>query len=373
MKTKKLKGERRGGEGEWGKALTERDVEDEEGIRVSDVWRPRSPEVRHREMGEGGTEPSRLGFLEDLGEACVLRRFGARRTNGSTSSRASESEEEMGSRLGRRVIHFANLPIKLLLPSPPFDSIREIALKTIPSASKVEIRRVLESLYGFDVADVRTLNMEGKKTKRGPFLAAKPDYKKAYVTLRSPLSLSPDLFPVKLIFEERERIAAAAKAAASRRPAVVEGEDGRGERKHWLDERRREEPSGYRGKRAAAAVGVRRRGGGGRGGRAKKGQEESKFPWSSMRLSDILLTRKSNESEGKKIERPRDPHECLRRSNDDALPLSRSVAEHQLANEPTAAAVDEQPHFVLLVAGGVVSVRPQTLPLLAPALLPGTK
>ncbi|KAJ8479388.1 hypothetical protein OPV22_023115 [Ensete ventricosum] len=192
----------------------------------------------------------------------------------------------MGSRLGRRVIHFANLPIKLLLPSPPFDSIREIALKTIPSASKVEIRRVLESLYGFDVADVRTLNMEGKKTKRGPFLAAKPDYKKAYVTLRSPLSLSPDLFPVKLIFEERERIAAAAKAAASRRPAVVEGEDGRGERKHWLDERRREEPSGYRGKRAAAAVGVRRRGGGGRGGRAKKGQEESKFPWSSMRLSE---------------------------------------------------------------------------------------
>ncbi|CAL9770949.1 unnamed protein product [Musa acuminata subsp. burmannicoides] len=203
--------------------------------------------------------------------------------NGSISSRASE-REEMGSRLGRRVIHFANLPIKLLLPSPPFDSIREIALKTIPSASKVEIRRVLESLYGFDVAEVRTLNMEGKKTKRGPFLAAKPDYKKAYVTLRSPLSLSPDLFPVKLIFEEKQRIA----GAASRRPAVVEGEDGRGERKHWLDDRRREEPSGYRGKRAAAGGGgVRRRsGGGGGGGRGKKGQEESKFPWSSMRLSE---------------------------------------------------------------------------------------
>ncbi|RRT75605.1 hypothetical protein B296_00019449 [Ensete ventricosum] len=90
-------------------------------------------------------------------------------------------------------------------------------------------------------------------------------------------------------------------------------------------------------------------------------------------IVNILLARKSNESEGKKIERPRNPHECLRRSNDDALPLSRSVAEHQLANEPTAAAVDEQPHFVFLVAGGVVSVHPQTLPLLAPALLPGTK
>lgn len=198
----------------------------------------------------------------------------------------------MGSRLGRRVIHFANLPIKLLLPSPPFDYIREIALKTIPSASKIEIRRVLESLYGFDVAQVRTLNMEGKKIKRGSFLAAKPDYKKAYVTLRSPLSLSSDLFPVKLILEEKERVAAAAKAAAAR-SSVVEGEEGRGESKHWLDERRRKDDKdaslkGYYGKRADVS---RSRSLGGyhhrKGGRErlKKEKEERKFPWSGMNLS----------------------------------------------------------------------------------------
>ncbi|OAY64320.1 uncharacterized protein LOC109706773 [Ananas comosus] len=186
----------------------------------------------------------------------------------------------MGSRLGRRVIHFANMPIKLLLPSPPFDSIREIALKTIPSATKIEIRRVLESLYGFDVAEVRTLNMEGKKLRRGAFLAAKPDYKKAYVTLSTPLSISPDVFPIRIVQEERERIAARARSS---RPAVVAGEGGEGggegEKRHWLDERREEYLDGGRGK------GGRRKGKRAEGKKTKKKVEEGKFPWSSMRLS----------------------------------------------------------------------------------------
>ncbi|XP_072980973.1 uncharacterized protein [Typha angustifolia] len=197
----------------------------------------------------------------------------------------------MGSRLGRRVINFANLPIKLLLPSPPFDFISEIALKTVPSASKIEIRRILESVYGFDVAEVRTLNMEGKKLKRGSFLAAKPDYKKAYVTLRTPLSLNPDLFPIQVIQEDRDRIAAQAKSAA--KATVVAGQGEEVGKKHWLDGRSDEPQKGYRGKRAevwqrfngGGGGGGRRRGGGGRGGESKKGAEESKFPWSSMRLS----------------------------------------------------------------------------------------
>ncbi|PWZ31426.1 50S ribosomal protein L23 [Zea mays] len=94
----------------------------------------------------------------------------------------------MGSRLGRRVIHFANLPLKVMLPPAPLSSVQEFAVRTVPSASKVDIRRCLESMYGFSVAEVRTLNMEGKKLRRGPFLSAKPDYKKAYVTLRAPLA-----------------------------------------------------------------------------------------------------------------------------------------------------------------------------------------
>jgi len=165
----------------------------------------------------------------------------------------------MGSRLGTRVVHFTNLPITLLMPNT-FQNITEIALKTIPSASKIEIKRVLESLYGFEVDKVRTLNMEGKKKKRGGLLIAKPDYKKAYVTLKNPLSLSEDLFPIRVIQDEKERMRKEKESSI-----VEEG------KKHWLDgkqvvkgnnnERSNKKKGGF-GDVAAAGV---------------------KFPWSSMK------------------------------------------------------------------------------------------
>ncbi|MQL77305.1 hypothetical protein Taro_009742 [Colocasia esculenta] len=197
----------------------------------------------------------------------------------------------MGSRLGRRVVHFANLPIKLLMPmdtSPAaLGSIREIALKTIPSASKIEIRRVLESLYGFDVAEVRTLNREGKKRKRGGILIAKPDYKKAYVTLRTPLSLSPDAFPIRVVEEERVRT----KQQAQRQSVVGDDErGGDGKGRHWLEDSGRgrdrgDQRSFLHGRRAPGEKKERKPAG--RGGRkvglAVATEEGSRFPWSSMR------------------------------------------------------------------------------------------
>jgi hypothetical protein len=38
----------------------------------------------------------------------------------------------------KRVIHFANLPLKMLLPKS-LENIKEVAFKTVPSASKVTI------------------------------------------------------------------------------------------------------------------------------------------------------------------------------------------------------------------------------------------
>ncbi|EOX92111.1 Large ribosomal subunit protein uL23-like - like 1 [Theobroma cacao] len=172
----------------------------------------------------------------------------------------------MASRLGRRVVHFANLPIKLLMPNT-FTNIQEIALKTIPSASKIEIKRVLESLYGFDVEKVRTLNMEGKKKKRGGFLIAKPDYKKAYVTLRTPLSISENLFPIKIIEEEKESINKNSKS----KNVVEEGE----KKRHWLDGNMKN-GGAEKGKGKVSYAS-------GRGGSGSSGGGEVKFPWSSMR------------------------------------------------------------------------------------------
>lgn len=129
------------------------------------------------------------------------------------------------------MVHLAHLPMKLLMPTK-LTNIHELALKTIPSASKMEIKRVLESLYGFEIAKVNTLNMDGKKKKkRGGLLIAKADYKKAYVTLKHPLSISRDLFPV----EDRK-----SKVKGS---TFVEEEDDK--KSHWLDQKEKREIGGY--------------------------------------------------------------------------------------------------------------------------------
>jgi large subunit ribosomal protein L23 len=69
-----------------------------------------------------------------------------------------------------------------------------------------EIKKVLESVYSYEVEKVRTLNMKGKKKMRGGRLIAKPDYKKAYVTLKSPVSFSREFYPICLVEEERKSI-----------------------------------------------------------------------------------------------------------------------------------------------------------------------
>ncbi|KAK2655764.1 hypothetical protein Ddye_008816 [Dipteronia dyeriana] len=180
----------------------------------------------------------------------------------------------MGSRLGRRVVHFMNLPIKLQMPTK-FDNIREISLKTIPSASKIEIKRVLESLYGFDVEKVLTLNMEGKKKKRGGLLIAKPDYKKAYVTLKSPLSLSSDLYPIVAVLDEKER---KEKTASS---FVDDG------KRHWLDRGRNVDGDGNGPRRTNTWSYSKERTTKTKKDKGSLGDVADaaavKFPWSSMR------------------------------------------------------------------------------------------
>ncbi|PAN49369.1 hypothetical protein PAHAL_9G444400 [Panicum hallii] len=193
----------------------------------------------------------------------------------------------MGSRLGRRVIHFANLPLKLMLPPAPLSSVQEFAVRTVPSASKVDIRRCLESMYGFSIAEVRTLNMEGKKRTRGGIVGAKPDYKKAYVTLRAPLTVSPDLYPIGVILGERER---KASAAAARRKAVegaeIEGQrEGKG--KHWMEDEREGFSRAGCGKVVYGNPGRlnQRRRRGRANAKDGAGEEGAKFPWTGMQLA----------------------------------------------------------------------------------------
>ncbi|KMZ69975.1 50S ribosomal protein L23 [Zostera marina] len=199
----------------------------------------------------------------------------------------------MGTRLGKRIIHFANLPIKLILPTltssasvPSNTRIREFAVRTIPSATKFEIKSVLESLYGFDIDEVRTLNMEGKKKKRGGILLAKPDYKKAYVTLKFPLSLSSSVFPIPQIQEQMANTKQYQERRRRGKISLVEVKDGR--TKHWMEKEDADDEvvevgrdKWDREKRGRLIKSPDRRERRGKG----KGDSErgSQFPWSSMR------------------------------------------------------------------------------------------
>ncbi|BAT73390.1 hypothetical protein LR48_Vigan01g026800 [Vigna angularis] len=100
--------------------------------------------------------------------------------------------------------HITNLPMMPLIPTTSSNEIKEIAFKTAPSASKLQIKCFLESFYGLEVQKVRTLIMKGKKKRYAGSLVAKPDYKKAYVTLKNPLSSSHNPFPFAFTLQDNK-------------------------------------------------------------------------------------------------------------------------------------------------------------------------
>jgi large subunit ribosomal protein L23 len=60
----------------------------------------------------------------------------------------------------------------------------QVVFRVRPAASKDAIREVVESMFKVTVVKVRTLRVLGKKRRRGRIIGARPDWKKAYVTLK---------------------------------------------------------------------------------------------------------------------------------------------------------------------------------------------
>jgi len=54
-----------------------------------------------------------------------------------------------------------------------------------PKASKTEVKQAVELLFKVKVAAVRTTSVVGKERRRGKFSGYRPDWKKAYVRLKS--------------------------------------------------------------------------------------------------------------------------------------------------------------------------------------------
>jgi large subunit ribosomal protein L23 len=61
---------------------------------------------------------------------------------------------------------------------------KTIVFQVARDANKVEIKRAIEKLLGAKVASVRTSIAHGKIKRQGRFAGQRPDWKKAYVTLR---------------------------------------------------------------------------------------------------------------------------------------------------------------------------------------------
>ena len=59
-----------------------------------------------------------------------------------------------------------------------------LAFKVDRRANKVEIRRAVEAIFKVKVAAVRTETVRGKEKRVGRYTGRRPDWKKAYVTLR---------------------------------------------------------------------------------------------------------------------------------------------------------------------------------------------
>jgi large subunit ribosomal protein L23 len=61
---------------------------------------------------------------------------------------------------------------------------RALCFEVHPTATKPEIKKAVETLFGVKVQDVRVANMRGKLKRRGRDVGRRPDWKKAYVVLR---------------------------------------------------------------------------------------------------------------------------------------------------------------------------------------------
>lgn len=52
------------------------------------------------------------------------------------------------------------------------------------TAGKKDIKQAVEEIFNVKVASVRTINYEGKEKRRGRQVGRRPNWKKAYVTLK---------------------------------------------------------------------------------------------------------------------------------------------------------------------------------------------
>jgi large subunit ribosomal protein L23 len=64
------------------------------------------------------------------------------------------------------------------------DDGKTVVFEVSKDANKIDIKRAIEKLLGAKVASIRTAIAHGKIKRQGRYAGQRPDWKKAYVTLR---------------------------------------------------------------------------------------------------------------------------------------------------------------------------------------------
>jgi large subunit ribosomal protein L23 len=65
------------------------------------------------------------------------------------------------------------------------ESQRTLGFEVHRDATKPEIKKAVETLFGVKVQDVRVANVHGKVKRQGRYVGKRPDWKKAYVVLKA--------------------------------------------------------------------------------------------------------------------------------------------------------------------------------------------
>ena len=60
-----------------------------------------------------------------------------------------------------------------------------LVFQVAPKATKTEIKQAVQQIFKVKVGTVRTANFPGKERRRGKFSGYRPDWKKAYVRLKT--------------------------------------------------------------------------------------------------------------------------------------------------------------------------------------------
>lgn len=63
------------------------------------------------------------------------------------------------------------------------DSSNQYVFKVLPDATKLEIRKAIETMFKVRVAGVQVVNVKGKRKRFGQSVGRRSDWKKAYIRL----------------------------------------------------------------------------------------------------------------------------------------------------------------------------------------------